>query len=240
MNRFNVIAIASFSSLLFLPTADAGIFNQPDHPTPVLVSRDATLSRDAKFRVSTTAEIRQLAQAITVKVLSVHQGGSGIFINKVGQIYTILTNAHVVNSKEAYRIQTLDGKTHSAVVISRGDSLKGNDLALLQFNAKENYRVVPLAPTANLSENQEVFAAGFPDDSQKLVISSGKISLLSPQPLVGGYQIGYTNSVQQGMSGGPLLNLEGQLIGVNGLLNFAILNDAYVYQNGSRPSTEQL
>ncbi len=42
------------------------------------------------------------------------------------------------------------------------------------------------------------------------------------------------------MSGGPLLNLEGQLIGVNGLLNFAILNDAYVYQNGSRPSTEQL
>ena len=229
MNRFNLLAIASFSSLLFLSKADAAIFNQPHHPTPVLVSS-----------TTTRAEIRQLAQAITVKVLSVHQGGSGILINKVGQTYTILTNAHVVNSKEAYRIQTLDGKTHSAVVISRGDSVKSNDLALLQFNAKENYRVVPLAPTANLSENQEVVAAGFPDDSQKLVISSGKISLLSPQPLVGGYQIGYTNSVQQGMSGGPLLNLEGQLIGVNGLLNFAILNDAYVYQNGSRPSTEQL
>ena len=234
MNRFNIIAIASFSSLLFLPTADAGIFNQPDHPTPVLVSRDAT------DRVSTAAEIRQLAQAITVKVLSVHQGGSGILINKVGQTYTILTNAHVVNSKEAYRIQTLDGKTHSAVVISRGDSLKGNDLALLQFQAKENYRVVPLAPTANLSENQEVFAAGFPYDTKELVISRGKISLLSSQPLVGGYQIGYTNEVQQGMSGGPLLNLEGKLIGVNGLLNKAILNDAYVYQNGSLPSTEQL
>ena len=232
MNHFNLLAIASFSSLQFLPTADAGIFNQPHHPTPV--------SRDAKFRVSTTAEIRQLAQAITVKVLSVHQGGSGILINKVGQTYTILTNAHVVNSKEAYRIQTPDGKTHSAVVISRGDSLESNDLALLQFQAQENYRVVPLAPTANLSENQEVFAAGFPYNTKELVISSGKISLLSSQPLVGGYQIGYTNSVQQGMSGGPLLNLEGKLIGVNGLLNFAILNDAYVYQNGSRPSTQQL
>ncbi len=149
MNHFNLLAkgkaaarsaIASISSLLFLPTADAGIFNQPHHPTPVLVS--STTTRE---------QIRQLAQAITVKVLSVHQGGSGILINKVGQTYTILTNAHVVNSKEAYRIQTLDGKTHSAVVISRGDSVKSNDLALLQFQAKENYRVVPLAPTANLS-----------------------------------------------------------------------------------------
>ncbi len=72
MNRFNLLAIASFSSLLFLPTADAGIFNQPHHPTPVLISS-----------TTTRAEIRQLAQAITVKVLSIHQGGSGILINKV-------------------------------------------------------------------------------------------------------------------------------------------------------------
>ncbi|MDF5717653.1 MAG: trypsin-like peptidase domain-containing protein [Rhizonema sp. NSF051] len=228
MNRFNLLAIASLSSLLFLPTADAGIFNQSHHATPVLVS--STLS---------SAEIRQLAQAITVRVLSVHQGGSGILINKLGQTYTILTNAHVVNSKGAYRIETPEGKNHPAVVISRGDSLKGHDLALLQFNAKENYRVVPLA-TTNSSENQEVSAAGFPFDSKELVVSRGKISLLSPQPLVGGYQIGYTNEIQQGMSGGPLLNQEGKLIGVNGLLNRAILNDAYVYQNGSRPSTEQL
>src|SRR5579883_1151420 len=238
MNRFNLVAtgfaaarsaIASFSSLLFLPTADAGIFNQPHHPTSALVSS-----------ITTRAEIRQLAQAITVRVLSAHQDGSGILINQQGETYTILTNAHVVNYKGAYRIQTPDGKTHSAIVINRGDSLKGNDLALLQFQAEENYRTVTLALRANLSENQEVFAAGFPYDSKELLISSGKISLLSSQPLVGGYQIGYTNSVQQGMSGGPLLNLEGKLIGVNGLLNKAILNDAYVYQNASQPSTQQL
>ncbi|MBD2777434.1 serine protease [Iningainema tapete] len=227
--RFNQMALASLSSLLFFPSALAGTFIQSNHPTSVLVS--SRLSE---------AEIRQLAQAITVRVLSAHQGGSGILIKKQGQTYTILTNAHVVNSKAAYRIQTPDGKNHPAVVISRGDSLKGNDLALSQFNAKENYRVVPLATNSNLSENQEVFAAGFPYDRKELVISSGKISLLSSQPLVGGYQIGYTNEIQQGMSGGPLLNLEGKLIGVNGLLNRAILNDAYVYQNGSRPSTEQL
>lgn len=229
MNRFNLLAIASFSSLLFLPTTYAGTFNQSNHPTSVLVNN--TLSQ---------AQIRQLAQAITVKVLSANKGGSGILISKQGQTYTILTNAHVIRSKGHHRIQTPDGKIHPAVVINQGHSLEGNDLALLQFKAKETYHIVPLASAAKLSENQEVFAAGFPYDSQELAFGSGKISLLSPQPLVGGYQIGYTNKIQQGMSGGPLLNQSGKLIGVNGLLNHAILNDTYVYQDGSRPSEQQL
>ncbi len=233
MNRFNLIAIATFSGLLLLSTADAGTFNQSHHPTPVLVSLDAS------DRVETREQIRQIAQAVTVKVLTTKHSGSGILISKIGQTYTVLTNAHVINSKQPQRIQTPDGKIHTAVVISQGDSLEGNDLALLRFQAKENYRIVSLATTANVSE-QEVFAAGFPYNSQELVISSGKISLLSPQPLAGGYQIGYTNEIKQGMSGGPLLNLEGKLIGVNGLLNNAILNDTYVYQDGSRPSEQQL
>ncbi len=54
------------------------------------------------------------------------------------------------------------------MVISQGDSLEGNDLALLRFQAKENYRIVSLATTANVSE-QEVFAAGFPFAEQKTV-----------------------------------------------------------------------
>ncbi|MHC5825468.1 MAG: S1 family peptidase, partial [Nostoc sp.] len=89
-------------------------------------------------------------------------------------------------------------------------------------------------------EGQEVLAAGFPDDSKKLVISNGKISLLSTQPLVGGYQIGYSNEVRQGMSGGALLNQSGELIGINGLTNNAILTDAYAYKDGTKPSAEKL
>lgn len=86
----------------------------------------------------------------------------------------------------------------------------------------------------------EVFAAGFPYDSEQLRFTSGKISLLSDKPLAGGYQIGYTNDILQGMSGDPILNQSGKLIGVNGKTAFAILDSAYRFKDGSHPTASQL
>ncbi|MBD2677311.1 MULTISPECIES: serine protease [Nostoc] len=230
MNHYQKIIIAILSSLFIFPTAYVAKSQPvPNKATSVLANNSLSLE-----------QIRQIGQAVTVKVLSNNKGGSGVLISKQGQIYTILTSAHVISSKGTYRIQTPDGKTYTATVITQGNSLKGNDLAVLQFQSQANYQIIPLASNSNLVENQEVLAAGFPDDSKELVITDGKISLLSEQPLVGGYQIGYTNEIKQGMSGGALLNLSGQLIGINGLLNNAILNEAYYYQDGTKPSAEQL
>ncbi|MBE9214956.1 tetratricopeptide repeat protein [Plectonema cf. radiosum LEGE 06105] len=230
MKRFNIVALAGLSSLLILPSSYAEIPQKIANQTnPILASN--TLSPE---------KIRQLAQAVTVKVLSNNKGGSGVLISKQGQTYTILTNAHVISTKGTHSIQTPDGKTHKATVISSGNSLSGNDLAVLQFQAQDNYQIVTLATNSNLSENQEVLAAGFPDHSKELVITNGKISLLSPQPLIGGYQIGYTNEIRQGMSGGTLLNQEGKLIGINGLNNNAILNDTYTYEDGTVPNAEEI
>ncbi|WP_196527927.1 tetratricopeptide repeat-containing serine protease family protein [Nostoc commune] len=230
MNKLNSVIIAILSTSLVLPLAYTAISEQVFNQANFVLANN-TLSSE---------KIRQLAQSVSVKVFSPNKGGSGVLISKQGKTYTLVTNDHVISSKGTHSIQTFDGKTHTATVISRGDSLAGNDLAVLQFQSEENYQVIPLANNSNLSENQEVFAAGFPYDSKELVISNGKISLLSSQPLVGGYQIGYTNEIRQGMSGGALLNQEGKLIGVNGLLNNAILNEAYFYQDGTRPSAEQL
>ncbi|WP_392533669.1 tetratricopeptide repeat protein [Nostoc sp. C117] len=230
MNHHQKVFIALLSSLFILPNAYVATSQQvANQATSVLANN--SLSPE---------QIRQLAQAITVKVLSTNKGGSGVLISKQGHTYTVLTNAHVITNKGSYRIQTHDDKIYTATVINQGDSLKGNDLAVLQFQSQENYQIVALASTSNVSENQQVFAAGFPDDSKELVISSGKISLLSTHPLVGGYQIGYTNEIKQGMSGGALLNESGQLIGINGLTSNAILIDAYAYQDGTKPSAEQL
>ncbi|MBD2514567.1 tetratricopeptide repeat protein [Nostoc sp. FACHB-973] len=230
MNHYQKILIAILSSLFILPNSYVAKSQQiPNQATSVLANN--SLSPE---------QIRQLAQAVTVKVLSTNKGGSGVLISKQGQTYTILTNAHVINNKESYKIQTPDGKIHTATVISRGNSLTGNDLAVLQFQSQKKYQIVALTSNSNVSENQQVFAAGFPDDCKKLVISNGKISLLSTQPLAGGYEIGYTNEIRQGMSGGALLNQAGELIGINGLTNNAILNEAYSYQDGTRPSAEQL
>lgn len=228
MNHLNLTFISILGSLLILPTTGSFPLSRTySSPNSVLLAN--TLS---------PAEIRQLASAIAVKVLSNNQRGSGVLIAKSGQTYTVVTNAHVISASKAYRIQTPDGLIHLAVVKNQGSSLEGNDLAVLQFQSKENYWVVSLATASDITENQPVYAAGFPFDSQELAFSTGKISLVSPKPFVGGYQIGYTNEIIQGMSGGPLLNQEGKLIGVNGLLNYPILNDAYVYQDNSSPSAD--
>lgn len=230
MNRFTPIIIAICSSLLFIPSAYAKSTQPiPNQPNRLLANNTITPN-----------QIKQIAQAVTVKILSKNQGGSGVLINKQGQTYTILTNAHVISNKPPYRIQTSDGKIHTATVINKGNSLKGNDLAVLQFQAKENYQTIPLAKTSEISENQEIYASGFPDDSQELVVNSGKVSLLSTKPLVGGYQIGYSNEIKQGMSGGALINQSGELIGINGLTKNAILTDAYTYQDGTTPNAEQI
>ena len=87
---------------------------------------------------------RQIAESITVKVFSANSGGSGTLINKKGQVYTVLTNQHVLTPGEPYRIQTPDGVVYSANAITNVNFGK-NDLALLQFRADADYAGAVLA-----------------------------------------------------------------------------------------------
>jgi S1-C subfamily serine protease len=185
-------------------------------------------------------KLRPLAQAITVKVGAGDSRGSGIIIAKDKQTYTVVSNAHVVNRGEPYRITTADGKNYFAQLKNKGDSFEGNDLALLQFQSVENYPVAQIADYTTLSHNEKVFAAGFPNETDQLVLTTGNISLIAEKPLVGGYQIGFTSQTQQGMSGGALLNEQGKVIGVLGQGNVAILEHVYTYQDGSLPKESDL
>jgi len=72
-----------------------------------------------------------------------------------------------------------------------------------------------------------------------MAFSKGKITLLPEQPLKGGYQIGYSSQIQQGMSGGPLLNEAGEVVGVNGVGQAAILDKTYTFEDGSTASEGQ-
>jgi len=187
-----------------------------------------------KLIAQTNQELSQKAQAITVRVYAGNSSGSGVLIGKKGQTYIVITNAHVVERGQSYGIQTPDGITHTATLQTSEDAITGNDLALLEFQSTNSYTLATLASPESLTPNQSVYAAGFPYDSAQLAFSEGKISLISPKTLVGGYQIGFTNLTQQGMSGGVLLNQNGQLIGILGKGN-AILANAYEYQDGTTP-----
>lgn len=187
---------------------------------------------------------KKQARLITVKVLSDQLLGSGVLIHREDQTYQVITNAHVLQAGKApYFIQTPnDGKIHPATPIATTTKLQGNDLALLQFEAPNlNYSVAKLAEKPIVREL--VIAAGFPLENNtaefknqgNFVIKRGQIEWVLKKPLEGGYKIGYTNDIQKGMSGGPLLNCTGEVVSINGIHADPVWGDPYVFQDGSYP-----
>jgi S1-C subfamily serine protease len=202
-------------------------------------------SKLAKPQLSfTQLSIKQLekqGQAITVKVISKDILGSGILLKRQGYFYTVLTNAHVLRTDNPpYRIQTNDNRIWLADVrsISRFGQ---NDLALLQFRSTGIiYDVASFGSSPAVGD--EVFAAGFPsveEETEKkgFVLTTGKISLTLHKALEGGYQFGYTNNIEKGMSGGPLLNRRGEVVGVNGMHAYPLWDMPSVFVDGSEADT---
>lgn len=212
----------------------------------VLVINDKVSVQQPVTQYSTT-QLQQLAKSITVKVLSKHFLGSGILIHEQGSVYTVLTNAHVLRLGRApYQIQTPDGRVYradllKAVEMLDATSLEGIDLAVLQFRSPNaTYSVASVGSTSTLSMGNEVFAAGFPfnvEGTQEIgfAFRTGQVSLVLKKALQGGYQIGYTNDIQRGMSGGPLLNHVGEVVAINGMHAEPLWGNPYIYQDGTEP-----
>jgi serine protease DegQ len=197
------------------------------------------------------AELEKLARSIVVKVRS-HQGflGSGILIRRQGKIYTVVTNDHVLIAGDPpYQIETPDGKIYPAQQIQETKKVQPtervNDLGLLQFRSLANYTIATLGSASTLAVGESVLAAGFPLMNQGenpapnlrgFVSNRGEISWVLDKALEGGYRIGYTNGIQKGMSGGPLLNARGEVVAINGMHAEPLWGNPYIYQDGSTPS----
>ncbi len=201
-------------------------------------------------------ELQQLARAITVKVIGSESAGSGTIIRKVGSTYTVVTNQHVLRAVQAgnsqpsdpnfvpnIRIQTPDGLDYPATLVNRDNiDFQDNDLGLLEFNADRIYDIGTFTnPDVRLKAGEKVWAAGFIAESPTptSIVTEGQISLIPDQALEQGYQLGYSNPIQNGMSGGPILNRQGDIIGFNGRQGNPLFGDPFIYANGTRPTDDQ-
>ncbi len=185
--------------------------------------------------------LQQQAESIAIRILSSGKvAGTGIAIRKQGSQYTVLTNEHVLKAGKApYQIQTPDRKIYQAIEV-KDANFKGNDLALLRFTSSGT-EYTTAKPGTLPKVGDEVFAGGFPfaEEGAKdrgFVFKNGKVWRVLDKALEGGYQIGYTNEIEKGMSGGPLLNSRGELVGVNGVHAYPLWGDPYQYKDGTEPN----
>jgi serine protease Do len=187
-------------------------------------------------------DVETLAREITVGIKTAKSSGSGAIVQKQGQIYTVLTSWHVVAFNRGDRaIVTSDGIVHQ--LLGRTVKRLGNtDLAIAQFRSNAKYKIAPInSETAAVGE--PVLVAGFPTSSEieTLVVTRGFVSLLLPKSLPEGYSLGYTNEVKIGMSGGPVFNAKGLLIGINGRGKYRDPDfGVYVFEDRSEPTPELL
>ena len=237
VNRRQIIAIS-----LLITGISLGLTRETPEPVSIPL---AAISQEIN------PQITEIASQVTVRIISDSGAGSGVIIQRAGQVYTVLTNHHVVaDIHHNYSILTADGKTHQAKLgLSQFGKL---DLALVQFSSPESYRVVEMGNSAKLSVGDGVVAAGFPNwhwiNAQAIEdtrswglkafrLTAGRVGMLPEKSFLEGYQLGYTNDIAEGMSGGPVLDSRGRLVGVNGRLKYPLAGiDVFMFVDGSVPS----
>ena len=185
----------------------------------------AVVGQQYPASAKTAQEIAQLAILTTVEVnntLGFSASGSGVIIAKQGNIYTVLTTNHVVASlAQEYSIRTHLEKNYRAIRIQR---LPKNDwdidLALVQFQSREQYPVAPMGESERAVVGSSIYVAGYPlpiafGSERKLEFTGGIVSSRLDRRS-SGYGLRYQAVTRRGMSGGPVFDADGRVVGIHG------------------------
>ncbi len=126
----------------------------------------------------------------------------------------ILTNAHVIDDAQTVIVTLSDGRHYTAKIMGRD---KPSDIALIQIKAK-NLTAIFLANSNDLKVGDFVAAIGNPFGILNQTVTSGIVSALGRTTLgIENYEnfIQTDASINVGNSGGALVNMQGQLVGIN-------------------------
>jgi tetratricopeptide (TPR) repeat protein len=187
------------------------------------------------------SEIKDIARAVTVEIKRQEQkdNATGIIIQKQGDLYTLVTNRHVIcgegncnriPANEVFTLELPDGQKYkvpnnSIKLLGSSDNIV--DLAIIQFRSNRNYAVAKVAAPGSLRAEDVVYASGFPCDRNSVpcqplgyAFNDGEAIAVVNKRLTGdsgGYTIVYNAETLPGMSGGGLFNANGQLVAIHGL-----------------------
>jgi S1-C subfamily serine protease len=215
---------------------------QEDSLLPSLYNR----TESSVVSITTKIDPRYLGASAVVKttnsssrlVVDIPLGqGSGFVYDKLGHI---VTNYHVLQGGTSVDVRFLDGNSYSAILLGKDPY---SDLAVVQLDPSALYTqrlvALPLGNSSSLRVGQHVVAIGNPYGYTGTMTEGivSQLNLVIPDPKRGSYQYGMIQidvPITHGNSGGPLLNLKGQVVGVTSggstdaganFINFAIPSD---------------
>jgi len=163
-------------------------------------------------------EVAKLAEEITVKISDCGRG-SGVIFSKLGNTYYVLTAKHVDSNASKCLVITPDKIEHK-IELANFQPIEGLDLAVIEFDSNNSYKVGQRGDSRLATIGTTVYIAGYArsevtDNKRTWRVSDGKI-IGRPDEATKGYSLIYNSLTRDGMSGGPVLNADGKIIGIHG------------------------
>ena len=177
----------------------------------VTVTQDSlALATEAEPTDQSIANLTVSVRGAVVRVLRNDGGsGSGFIVDANG---FIVTNNHVVTGAESLTVVLDDGREFDAILVGR-DMVR--DLAVVQITVPDEVLpVLPLAEVGSMALGQQVVTMGYPLGTDDLNITQGLISSFKSDTGRNIQWVQTDAAVNPGNSGGPMVSLQGEVVGV--------------------------
>lgn len=146
--------------------------------------------------------------------------GSGVIYKKSGGSAYIVTNNHVVAGSNALKVIMSNGKEVTAKIVGTDAT---TDLAVLKISSAHVKAVASFGNSNDIEAGQDVLAIGSPMGSEyantvtKGIISAKKRTIKAKSGAAATSVIQTDAAINSGNSGGPLINMAGQVVGINSM-----------------------
>jgi putative serine protease PepD len=196
------------------------------HDNNTTITREVTVSNSSSTPASSVTSVRGVYQRANAGVVEISVSttssfgqaaeaqGSGFVYDSAGHI---VTNDHVVEGESSIHVKFPDGGTYSATLVGTDPT---TDLAVIKVDAPSDVlKKLAIGDSSALQVGDPVVAIGSPFGLEN-TLTAGVVSALhrsmdAPNGFTINDSIQTDAAINHGNSGGPLLNLRGQVVGVN-------------------------
>jgi len=210
-DKFEIYQMNSNGSNVKRLTNDSALYRCPawaPRKQGALVNAASVIIPNAStLENKTVQELTSSAREAVVRIKTDIGSGTGFIIDSDG---TIVTNNHVVRDVTDVTVYLNDKTSYPATIVKR-DMI--HDIAVIKINA-ENVHFLEFGDLSQVGLGQQVFVLGYPLDAKNISVTSGLISSIDYDSGRNITWIQTDSAVNPGNSGGPLLDLQGKVIGV--------------------------